>query len=40
VIPGKLADGPKGIPGAIPPDATLIFVIEVVDAKAQTSTGQ
>jgi peptidylprolyl isomerase len=34
VIPGKLAYGPNGIPNVIPPDATLIFVIEVVDAKA------
>jgi len=33
VIPGKLAYGPKGIPDVIPPDATLIFIIEVVDAK-------
>ena len=33
VIPGKLAYGPKGIPDVIPPDATLIFIIEVVDAR-------
>ena len=35
VIPGKLAYGPKGIPNVIPPDATLIFIIEVVDVEAR-----
>lgn len=34
VIPGKLAYGPKGIPDVIPADATLIFMIEVLDVKA------
>jgi FKBP-type peptidyl-prolyl cis-trans isomerase FkpA len=34
VIPGKLAYGPRGISNVIPPDATLLFVIEVVDVKA------
>ena len=36
VIPGKLAYGPKGIPNVIPPDSTLIFVIEVVDVKVNS----
>ena len=38
VIPGKIAYGPKGIPNVIPPDSTLIFVIEVVDVKAKSLT--
>ena len=33
VIPGKLAYGPKGVSNVIPPDATLIFIVEVVDIK-------
>lgn len=38
VIPGKLAYGPKGVGDVIPPDATLIFIIEVVDAKTKSLT--
>ena len=34
VIPGKLAYGPRGVPDVIPPDATLVFVIEVVDVRS------
>lgn len=37
VIPGKLAYGPEGVQNVIPPDSTLIFIIEVVDAKDNSS---
>jgi peptidylprolyl isomerase len=36
VIPGKIAYGSKGAGDVIPPDATLIFVIELLDVKAKS----
>jgi len=36
VIPSKLAYGAKGVPDVIPPDSTLIFIVEIVDVKAKS----
>lgn len=39
IIPSQLGYGARGAGGVIPPDATLIFIIEVVDVKENPPAG-
>ena len=38
IIPSQLGYGERGAGNSIPPGATLVFVIEVVEAKAESSS--